>query len=208
MFALSCTAPMTQPNDSATPQHLDPVSWDQLIEGIGPASCIVVLDSWMGREVSSQVSPEDIWQEALWLAWRDREQHEWRGVRPYRAWILEIGLNRIRGHARRSSALKRGGGARPALFSEMGVEEGETLGSLLPHGSTTPSRVAHTNERAQRMREALRQLPDEQAELLRKHLFEERDMTDVAEELGLGLSAAWYRFRQASEVYARLLGDA
>ncbi len=197
---------MTTDQEPDTPQHLDQVSWDTLIEGLGPASCIVVIDSWMGRQVTSHVSAEDILQEALFLAWRDREQHEWRSMRAYRGWLLEIARNRIRDHARRLSALKRGGGQKPALFSEMGLEEGCTLGSLLPHGSTTPSRVAHTNEQAQRMRDALAELPDEQAQILRRHLFEERDMTEVAEELGIGLSSAWRRFRTGSAAYARLLG--
>lgn len=197
---------MTPDPESTSPQHLDQVSWDTLVEALGPASCIVVIDSWMGKAVTSQVSPEDIWQEALFLAWRDRDQHEWRGVRAYRGWLLEIARNRIRHHARRASAQKRGGGAAPALFSEMGLEEGVTLGSLLPYGSTTPSRVAHTNEQALRMRTAMAELPDEQSEVLRMHLFEEREMTDVAAALDIGLSAAWYRFRAGSEAYARLLG--
>ena len=191
--------------DSSTIQHLDPLSWDRLVESLGPASCVVVIDGWIGRDLARVVAAEDIWQEALFLAWRDREQHAWRGVRAYRGWLLEIARNRVRDHARRASALKRGGGDKPALFSEMGLEEGATLGSLLPAGSTTPSRVAHTNEQAARMRAALAELPDEQADVLRRHLFEEREMTDVAEELGIGLSAAWYRFRAGSEAYAQVL---
>ncbi len=198
---------MSMDHDTKSPMHLNPISWDQLIEGLGPASCIVVIDSWMGRQLSGQIAAEDIWQEALYLSWRDREQHEWRDVRAYRRWLLEIARNRVHDHARRFSALKRGGGNRPALFSEMGLEEGATLSGLLPGGSTTPSRVASTNERASQMRQALAQLPEDQATLLRMHLFEEREITEIAAEQEIGLSAAWYRFRQGSEAYARILGQ-
>ena len=191
--------------EPTAPPHLDPISWDLLIDGLGPASCLVVIDSWMGQHLSSQVAAEDIWQEALFLSWRDREQHRWRNVRAYRGWLLEIARNRIHDHARRASALKRGGGQKPALFSEMGLAEDVTLGSLLPSGSTTPSRVASTNERAQQMKVALAELPEEQATILRKHLFEEREMAEIARELEIGLSAAWYRFRRGSEAYARIL---
>jgi len=194
--------------DPGPPLHLEPASWDQLVESLGPASCVVVIDSWMGRALSNEVTAEDVWQEALFMAWRDREQHTWRGVRAYRRWLLEIARNRVHDHARRSATLKRGGGEQPARFSEMGLEEGATLASLLPAGSTTPSRVASTNERAAHMRSALAELPEEQSTILRMHLFEEREMAPIAEELGIGLSAAWYRFRQGSEAYARLLEQA
>ena len=52
---------------------------------------------------------------------------------------------------------------------------------------------------------AIPELPDGQAAIIRMHLFEEREMAEVAEQLEIGLSAAWYRFRQGSEAYARLL---
>jgi DNA-directed RNA polymerase specialized sigma24 family protein len=44
------------------------------------------------------------------------------------------------------------------------------------------------------------------------HLLEELTMEVVAERLGIGLSAAWRRFRRGSEMLARILpgwtGDA
>jgi len=44
------------------------------------------------------------------------------------------------------------------------------------------------------------------------HLLEEMTMEAIAERLGLGLSAAWHRFRKGSEMLARILppgtGDA
>ena len=192
-------------NNEQRQEHLDPVSWDRLIESIGPASCLVVIDSWMGRKLSSWTTAEDIWQEALVLAWRDREQHSWKSARAYRGWVLEIARNRILDHARRFSAQKRGGGNQAALFSEMGVEEDATFAGLLPGGSTTPSRISSTNERAAQMTNALAELPPDQAEIVRLHLFEELQMVDIAKRLDIGLSAAWYRFRVGSEQYAAVL---
>ncbi len=196
---------MTEPRTSEEPDHRSQVEWDRIIESVGPAGCIVVIDSWMGRALSGMLTAEDIWQETLVLSWRDREQHEWKNVRAYRGWLLEIARNRIRDHARRMQALKRGGSDGTALFSEMGVEEGASLAGLLPGCSTTPSRISSTNERAAQMREALAKLPEEQAQIVRLHLFEERPMPEIAEELAIGLAAAWYRFRQGSVAYARVL---
>lgn len=166
---------------------------------------IVLISRWMGPAVRSQCTAEDIWQEALAAAWRDREKHEWRGVREYRAWLLEIAKNRVRDFARRQQAQRRGGGEGAALFSELQGGRSFSLSALLPHGSTTPSRVAHHNEQARLMEQALASLPGELEPLVRMHLFEERTMEDIAAELGIGLSAAWYRFRKGSERYAASL---
>lgn len=163
----------------------------------------------MGSKPKGLLSAEDVWQETLVLAWTSAAQHVWKDTRTYRNWILTIAKNRIHDHARWLSREKRGGGQAPALFSEMGTEvglrSGASLASLLPAGSTTPSRLASTNERAAQMRQALEGLTPEQATILRLHLFEEREMTDIAAELEIGLGAAWYRFRQASVAYSHLL---
>lgn len=196
---------MSEANTNEGQDHRHQVAWDRIIESVGPAGCIVVIDSWMGKSLSGMLTAEDIWQETLVLSWRDREQHEWKNIRAYRGWLLEIARNRIRDHARRMQALKRGGEGGTALFSDMGVEEGATLAGLLPGCSTTPSRISSTNERASQMRAALGKLPEDQAHIVRLHLFEERPMPAIAEELGIGLAAAWYRFRQGSETYARVL---
>ena len=191
--------------DSNLAPHRDPVSWDRVIEDLGPASCIVVIDSWMGVQLKGLLSAEDVWQESLVLAWTSGDQHSWKDTRSYRNWILTIAKNRVTDHARWLRTEKRGGGGAPALFSEMGLESGVSLASLLPVGSTTPSRLASTNERAVAMRAALEGLEADHAAILRMHLFEEREMTDIAAELEIGIGAAWYRFRQASTVYSQLL---
>lgn len=203
---------MVAPDSNPTPRcepHRDPMAWDRLIAELGPASCIVVIDGWMGTKLKGLLSAEDIWQETLVSAWTSGAQHQWKDKRTYRNWMLSIAKNRIRDHARWLNREKRGGGRAPALFSEMGarngLESGASLASLLPAGSTTPSRLAATNERAVAMRAALKGLDVDQALILRLHLFEEREMTEVATELGIGLGAAWYRFRQASVAYAQLL---
>ncbi|MFT7671101.1 MAG: RNA polymerase sigma factor (sigma-70 family) [Planctomycetota bacterium] len=198
-------ASMSELNTNTGQDHHNEVTWYTIIESVGPSGCVVVIDSWMGKTLSGMLTAEDIWQETLVLSWRDREQHEWQNVRAYRGWLLEIARNRIRDHARRMQALKRGGGQGTSLFSEMNVEEGATLAGLLPGCSTTPSRISSTNERAAQMREALTKLTEDQAQIVRLPLFEERPMAEIALDLKIGLAVAWYRFRQGSEMYARVL---
>lgn len=191
---------------SETPPHLDSLQWDRLIESVGPESILVVISGWLGREVKRVWSAEDVWQETLAQAWRDREQHTWTGVQEYRRWLLSIAHNRVRDAGRRATAAKRGGGDGQALFSDLAPSQADrSLSALLPAGSTTPSRVAGARERAGLMEDALESVSADCAVVLREHLFGDRPMPEVAAELGIGLSAAWYRLRKGSEQYARAL---
>ena len=157
--------------------------------------------------MNAACSAEDIWQETLAVAWRDRAQHRWSGPRDYRSWLISIARNRIRDLARALGRDKRGGGERPALFSGLEVGGASRLEQLLPAGSTTPSRIASAREQAQLMGEALASLPAELGDVIRRHLFEEETMEAVAVALSVTLDQAWYRFRKGSTLYARRLAQ-
>jgi RNA polymerase sigma factor (sigma-70 family) len=174
---------------------------------VNPAAVLVVIASTMSRQLKDQCSPEDIWQETLTHAWRDRDQHVWQSPSAFRAWLFEIARNRIREAARNLAAGKRGGGRAPARFSEMGATPSISISAMLPADSVTPSRVFAHSEKAVLMNKALASLPRDLEPVVRMHLFEELPMETVAERLGLGVSAAWHRFRKGSEIYARMVSS-
>lgn len=183
--------------------HADAAQFDALVEAVGPESCLVVIARMMSAELLAWSSAEDLWQDALALAWRDRAQHRFEGVGAYRRWLLAIARNRARDLARQVGSEKRGAGRRAELFGEM--RDARALSSFLPPDSRTPSRIAGCAERAQRMREALASLPEELEPVVRLHLFEERTMESIADELGLHLAAAWRRFRKGAALYGAAL---
>ena len=187
--------------------HTDPSRWDQIIEEVGPASVLVVIRSSMSKSLRVHCPPEDLWQETLVLAWRDRAQHCWQGSAAFRAWLFEIARNRIRDAARRIEAEKRGAGRRVAHFSELRGSQSGSLSALLPPDSVTPSRICLHVERASAMEKALAALPPELEPVVRMHLLEGLSMALIAERLGIGLSAAWHRFRKGSKLYARNLSE-
>jgi RNA polymerase sigma factor (sigma-70 family) len=187
------------------PPHADPARWDELVEAMNPAAILVVIASTMSRQLKDQCSPEDIWQETLTHAWRDRDQHVWQGPSAFRAWLFEIARNRIREAARGLSAGKRGGGRAPARFSELGATPSISISGMLPVDSVTPSRLFAHSEKAALMSRALAELPAELEPVVRMHLVEELPMETVADALGIGVSSAWHRYRKGSELYARRL---
>ena len=178
-----------------------PEVWDELLEAIGPASLLVVIEGRMGKAVRRRHSAEDVFQEAVLHAWRDRAMCQWRGVRAFRSWMLTIIDNRIRDLADRERAQKRGGPNGEVAESELGAATGMRFG--LPQGivTTTPSKVAIYREQAAAMREAIEGLDEAVREVVRLRLFEHRTVSEISEELEIGESAVRHRFRKGAEAY-------
>lgn len=197
--------------DTANPlRSASPQAWDDLIEAVGPASLLVIIESRMSPPLRRHLSAEDVWQDSLLHAWRDRAKCEWRGIKNFRAWLLTVIDNRIRDAATRLTAQKRGGGAAVARFSSVGAAGGSPSDGDRSHfpgpvGSTTPSRVAIFREQAAAMQAALAALPDDVREVVRLRLFEQLKMEEIAQRLGIGESAVRHRFRRGSEAYAAAL---
>jgi RNA polymerase sigma factor (sigma-70 family) len=185
--------------------HTDSKRWDELIQAMNPAALQAVIASAMSRQLREHVSAEDIWQETLTHAWRDRAQHQWTNTAAFRSWLFEIARNRIREAARGLAAQKRGGERRTARFSEMATDSSASISAGLPLDSQTPSRIVSKQEKVAITREAIAALPPDLGAIVRMHLIEELTMEVIAERLGIGLSAAWHRYRRATEALTRML---
>jgi len=174
-----------------------------LIDRVGAESILVLISSWMGPHLRRELSAEDIWQEALAMAWRDREKHTWRDLPSYRNWLLAIARNRVRDAVKLCSAGKRGGGRHIDSLSAPSAAQGDD-GVGLPEqvaDSLTPSRVAMRRERTLAMLRALRSLPVEYREAVRLRLFERMSLADVAASLGVSLATAKKRIYCGSRLY-------
>ncbi len=199
---------MDDPKPGSAP-HRDPTEWGRLVESLDVASVFVVINSWLGPKLRGPLSAEDIWQDTLWCSWRDREQHEWRGLSAWRVWLLSIAQNRVRDAGRLLGRTKRGGAHHTAPFSTLA--ERESVSQMLPPGSTTPSRVAGFRERARAMEAALESLDPDLRVVVQMRLFEEVPIREVAEHLKLPLSTAKDRLLRGVTSYRhrlrQLLGD-
>jgi len=183
--------------------HRDPTEWGRLVESLDVASVFVVINSWLGAKLRGPISAEDIWQDTLWCSWRDRDQHEWRGLSAWRIWLLSIARNRVRDAGRQLGRVKRGGAHSTAPFSTLADRESVSL--MLPPGSTTPSRVAGFRERARAMEMALESLEPDLRTIVHLRLFEEVPIREIADQLHLALSTAKDRLLRGVTSYRHRL---
>jgi RNA polymerase sigma-70 factor (ECF subfamily) len=186
--------------------HDEPADWLHAIESVGPASMLVILRSRMGPALRERMTPEDVWQETLLHAWRDRKSCRCQSSEAFRKWLLQVAENRIRDLVDAANAAKRGAGRTALSLAEMsGHTSVDDAAASAWVASTTPSRIAVHAEQARAMEAALATLPSQLRDVVRQRLFEELTMPEVAERLGIGLSAAKHRFREGASIYRREL---
>ncbi len=183
------------------------VAWDDLLEAIGAAGLLVAIEARMNALLRARYQPEDVLQEVLYRAWRDRERFEWRGQRPFRNWLLTIADRWLEDLTERDTAQKRGGGAN-VLFSDAGAGRDPSETGLVDPGfhTTTPGRLAALKEQRESMQRALAELPEGEREVVRLRLFEDKSADETAERLSLGVDAVRHRFRVGLARYRRMLG--
>lgn len=130
---------------------------------------------------------EELAQETMVLVWRKADRFD-----PEKAaastWIFAIGRNL------RTDALRRGQRAP----SPLGTTAGEA-----PHRPSEPDTAASADDlvasaqREERLRRALRELPREQAEVLRQSFFADRSHSEIGRALGVPLGTVKGRLRLA-----------
>lgn len=172
-----------------------PGAWERLVEEARPAMLLVTVEARMGPLLRRQFSPEDILQEALLHAWRDRISAPTHCPRLFRAWLIAVIENRLRDAARRHTAAKR---AREV--PDVSLQDDVPI-------SATPGRIAAYRERAALMKSALQKLPEDVRDIVRLRLFEQLELAVIAEHTGLSINVLRHRLRRGAELYAGFLRE-
>ena len=133
---------------------------------------------------------EELTQEVMLAVWRKADTFD-RGQASASTWIFRIARNRRIDAARRA--------ARPDL-------DGEDP-SLRPPEATAPDDAAHASGREDKVREALKDLPEEQVALLRLAFFDGLSHRDIANRIGAPLGTVKSRLRLAFDKLRRVLDD-
>lgn len=123
---------------------------------------------------------EDLTQEVMLTVWRRAKQYDPRQA-SLSTWIFTIARNR------RIDAVRR----------EKRPEIDPNDPALVPDEQRAPEELVSRQQQNAALREAIRELPGEQAQLLRLSYFEEKSHAEIASELDLPLGTVKSRLRLA-----------
>lgn len=148
--------------------------------------------AYLMRLGSPESLAEELMQETMVSVWRKAALYDaaHAGVS---TWIFTIARNL------RVDQLRRKGQA-------LGADTGESDADVLEDTAPQPDEQLSIREREARLRDALRQLSQEQAHILRLSFFEEHPHARIARELGIPLGTVKSRVRLAIHHLRRLLG--
>lgn len=170
---------------AAVAQQRDREAFAALFQRFGPR-----LATFLMRAGSDPVTAEELVQETMMTLWRVAERYD-----PTQAsvstWIFTIARNK------RIDALRRE--RRP----ELDPEDPALQPAQLPDGDA----LARACEREEKVRRALKHLPDDQVELLRLSFFAGKTHRDIADELHLPIGTVKSRMSRAFEKLRSILQD-
>ena len=139
----------------------------------------------MRRQIRSGEDAQELVQQTFLQLHRARNDFDQgRRLRP---WLMTIAYNLKREHFRRKMR-------RPEAPLEYEPPASERGGDLVER-----------KDNAQRLRRALQHLPDGQREVIEMHWFDEMSFPDVAEVLGLSVSAVKVRAHRGYKVLRQVL---
>lgn len=176
----------------------DPARWISAIATEGDRDAFASLfECYAGRIKAMLVrrgaaaeAAEDIAQDTMLMVWRKAGQFDSARASPA-AWIYTIARNLGVDRLRRDKRAK--------LFALY-----EAIETEVPERPDAPLDVA---ERDQRLRDALRELPEEQVRVVQLSFFEGRAHGDIAKLLDLPLGTVKSRLRLAMTRLHNLLGE-
>jgi RNA polymerase sigma-70 factor (ECF subfamily) len=138
------------------------------------------LKSYLMRLGAEPTVAEDVAQEAMVTVWRKAESFDRRQAGAS-TWIFTIARNKRIDRLRREK--------RPELDPNDPA--------LVPSEEPAPDRTLQNAQAGKRVAAAMRALPEEQAELVRRAFYEDLSHSQIAEESGLPLGTVKSRIRLA-----------
>ncbi len=199
--ALSAKRPLDGPMEPTPAKVEDPPPHDSMIEAIAQSrdkSAFAELfghfaprlKSYLLRQGTDEAMAEEVVQEAMVMVWRKAESFDRRQASAS-TWIFTIARNKRIDRLRRER--------RPGLDPHDPA--------LVPDPETPADRSMEATQARARLQDAIKNLPQEQSELIRLAYFEEKTHGEIAAESGLPLGTVKSRIRLALGRLRREVND-
>jgi len=169
----------------AIARNQDRAAFARLFGHFGPR-----VKSYLLRLGADQAQAEDLTQEVMLTVWRKAPSYDPKLAGPS-TWIFAIARNR------RIDALRR----------EKRAQLDSDDPALQPEADALPDRTLDAGRWEARLSQALRELPQEQAQMLKLAYYEDRSHGDIAQSLRLPLGTVKSRLRLAIGRLRTMFGD-
>ncbi len=170
---------------AAIAQHRDRAAFAELFAYFAPR-----VKAWMLRAGSPPTIADELMQEVMLTVWQKARLFDPAKAGPS-TWIFTIARNL------RIDTMRR-----ERHPSELMPDPAEA-----PDGPVQPDRLLTMSQQEIRIRAALRLLPPEQADVIRKAFFEDKVHAEIENELGIPLGTVKSRLRLAMTRLRAALGD-
>jgi RNA polymerase sigma-70 factor (ECF subfamily) len=169
-------------SDDRSPEELrrDPAALAAFIEGRRPA-LVAFIERRLGPTLRGKLEPQDVAQEVAVKALQEFAQTNLGGRDPF-GWLCHLAEQCIVDSHRHFAAGKRAA-ARERPGNVPAGEGSQDFVALLAASMTTPTQAAVRDERADRLREAVADFPEEHREALRLRYVDGLPTKEVAERL-------------------------
>ncbi len=184
------TDPEAWPDRTDPEAWTDPGAWpDRTDPAGGRLAGTIALQ--MGTRLRRHSSPEDILQETLLHAWRNRAALPHVPPGAIGGWLLAVARNRVRDAADACASAKRGGHlSRPVMTL------GLAIATVADRRSVTPDEAVAQRETEARVRAAVARLPGGHRRVLELLFWSGLAPREAARRLGLNAAAIRRRCRQ------------
>ncbi len=174
-----------------------------VLEAIGPTVRRRVGN--IPRQWRSVITMDDIMQQTytdVFLSWHDLGD---RGIDAFTGWMVTRARRNLLDAIRKLRAVRRGGDRRRVRTWDHGPS-GACLLDMVCTTSATPNRFAEGSEATGRLNEAIRQLPEIYATVVRLYDLEGMAAQLIADALGRSVRAVYMLRSRAHERLAEIMG--
>ncbi len=163
----------------------------------------------LDRRIQRRVDVEDVVQEVMIEANRRLDVYLQNPIMAFHLWIRQIAKDRIiDAHRRHRGSAKRSVDKEQAMVAPAGVDRSTMeLAGQLCDPEMTPGTAAAQAEMAQRVEEAIEDLDEQDAEIIRMRHYEQLTNQEIAQALELTEPAASMRYLRAVRRLRTTLGS-